>query len=41
MSNDEPDFLREDTYVEELELDIIEEQLKGPRDPAAPLELDQ
>jgi len=38
---DAPDFTREDTYVEELELDVIEEQLKGPRDPDAPPELDR
>jgi polyphosphate kinase 2 len=41
MPDDEPDFLREDTYVEELELDVIEEQLKGTRDPSAPVELDR
>jgi polyphosphate kinase len=33
---DDPDFDRESTYVEELELDLLEEQFAGPRPDDAP-----
>jgi polyphosphate kinase 2 len=31
--SEEPDFTREDTYVEELELDQLEEEMRGPDGP--------